>query len=320
MTTLNTNNQDDNLDDLDKVILATSEIIKEAFNQIGETEIGQAVANKISIPADFAKIIEATENDGFTGFVNKVGEIASGVGAGAIVGQILTSANPFVKVTFIVAGSAISSDYYKDNIAPQVETLIDNIADGIDSVNNLVNEFIDSIQDPDGSSIPPGDDWVDDALKYDNTYYTKLEEYNNQLKAIIEQDLPAEELAKLQQEVNSFKSAYTDKAEEYQTWNEDYTNYQEFKQQYDNWQQEDATWREEYQELAQQTQVAESEKDTAQQNYNEWVAEYQEWYANYNNKENSYTEFKNNYDTQVTNYNNWLADTQHIVSKYGKAA
>ena len=154
-------------------------------------------------------------------------------------------------------------------------------------------------------------DWIDEAIISElnnnpavnneiaklknNEYYTKLEDYQAQLKAIIEQDLPPEELAALQQEINLFKSAYTDKASSYQQWHEDYTNYQDFKAEYDNWQQEDTTWRAEYEALTSQTQLAESEKDTAQQNYDTWNTQYQEWHADYVQSEEHYPKLAKNY-------------------------
>jgi hypothetical protein len=281
MTTLNTNNQDDNLDDLDKVILATSEIIKEAFNQIGETKIGKAIANKISIPADFAKIIEATEKDGFTGFVNEVGAIASGIAGGSassVIIQLITL-NPYAKVASIVAGSALSSDYYKDNIAPQVETLIDNIADGIDSVNNLVNEFIDSIQDPDGSSIPDGGD-----------EYGDLEDYN-------------------QIEVDNTPS--------YDSWfNEKYKEW--FKNEYDNW--FDSYYKEWF-ENEFKDYFNTNHKDTIEDvyfeeyhnKYNEWKGDkYAKWYSQeyWDLEDQKYNEWEFDvyFDWYYNQYSEWQTD------------
>ncbi len=80
MTT--TTNQDDNLDDLSKVTTAVSEIIKETFTQMGAQEAGVKLAKQISKPVEFAQVVDAFKQDGITGGINKIGEIASGVGAG----------------------------------------------------------------------------------------------------------------------------------------------------------------------------------------------------------------------------------------------
>ncbi len=172
-------------------------------------------------------------------------------------------------------------------------------------------------------------DWIDEAINSElensavngeiaklknDEYYTKLQDYQAQLKAIIEQDLPPEELAALQQEINLFKSAYTDKASSYQQWHEDYTNYQDFKAEYDNWQQEDTTWRAEYEALTSQTQLAESEKDTAQQNYDTWNTEFQEWHADYVQREEGYIAAVESHNTYAANYQSWLANAQSIVN------
>jgi hypothetical protein len=157
--------------------------------------------------------------------------------------------------------------------------------------------------------------WSDLYKIKNEEYHTKLKDYTNQLKAIIEQDLPPQDIQALQQEINLFKSAYTDKAQGYQDWNEDYTNYQEFKQQYDNWQQQDTIWKQKYQELTEQTQDAQTKLNTAQQNYDEWNTQHQDWITStYNTKEQNYTDFKNSYDTQASNYQSWVANAQSVVN------
>ena len=240
--------------------------------------------------------------------VEFIGGVLGTIGGGALVKAAMFSAVPL-----IFKGIAITA-----------------VGFGIGYAADLLYGFlVDAKTQAEQDAIINTPDWIDEAINSElensavngeiaklknDEYYTKLQDYQAQLKAIIEQDLPPEELAALQQEINLFKSAYTDKASSYQQWHEDYTNYQDFKAEYDNWQQEDTTWRAEYEALTSQTQLAESEKDTAQQNYDTWNTEFQEWHADYVQREEGYIVAVESHNTYAANYQSWLANAQSIVN------
>ena len=157
---------------LERIATVISTTIEQTFNVLdihtggnsGLKTFGKALASKVSTPVDIANIANAYKEDGVTGVINEIGEIASGAIAGATTGAVartiaiqVFTANPVVKVISYVGGAAlgsfVASNRYEENVAPHVDSFLDDISDGYKSFSDAVDDFLSATTDDDSRPL-----------------------------------------------------------------------------------------------------------------------------------------------------------------------